>query len=144
MKKHMRTLMKRWFLLLAAVVMNAMQSGAQGSAARELETSDRLEIEKTFSAYNQALMDKKYDELARYLQTPFVVIDSTPRIITDVTTIVAGLRANRESLEQRGYATSVPAGAHISVLSPDRVLLNRVIRHYKRRARSWKNARTFI
>jgi len=122
--------MKYWFLILATVSMSPSQSSVQ--VGTELQYSDRLEIEKTFSKYNQALIEKNYEEVALYLQVPFVVIDNTPRIITDLSTVVTGLRTNRESLDQRGYGTSVPEEARISILSPDRVLVNRVIRHYKK------------
>jgi len=123
--------MKPWFLIVAAaVVVGPMK--LNGQPARELQDFDPLEIEKTFSRYNQGLIEKNYEEVALYLRTPFVVIDNTPRIITDLSTVVTGLRTNRESLDQRGYGTSVPGEARISVLNPDRVLLNCVIRHYKK------------
>jgi hypothetical protein len=117
------------FIVIAATMMLPVQT-VQLSSVGNFGDSDRAEIEKVFSNYNQALVEKKYDELTRYIQAPFVVIDSAPRVITDIGAVIAGLRSNREALDQKGYGTSRPAEARISVLSSDRVLLNRIVRHY--------------
>jgi hypothetical protein len=72
----------------------------QQSSTGNFSDSELAEIEKTFSGYNQALVEKKYEELTRYVQVPFVAIDSTPRIITEISAVLAGLRRTRESLDQ--------------------------------------------
>jgi hypothetical protein len=118
-------------LVFAAMAVPALEP-VQVSIGADFGRSDVAEIEQTFSNYNKTLVDKKYEELPRYVQVPFIVIDGTSRIITDIGAVVAGLRSNRESLDDKGYATSIPAKARISVLSSDRVLVNRIVRHNKK------------
>jgi hypothetical protein len=119
---------------IASIVLTAVFIvGAEGGriiVAEDLADSVVREIETAFSNYNLALVDKKYDELTQYIQAPFVVVDNTTRIVSDVAVVIGALRSTREALDQRAYATSIPDKAEISVLSPDRILMNRVVRHY--------------
>jgi len=118
-------------LVITTIMMLPLQA-VQQSPDYKFQKSDVNEIEKAFSSYNQALVEKKYQELPRYVQVPFVIADGMPRIVTEIGVVVAGLRRNRESLDERGYAKSIPGKAHISVLASDRVLVNRIINHYKK------------
>src|SRR5690349_13190724 len=95
------------FLVITAMMLLPLEP-VQLSGGGNFHGSDKAEIEKAFSNYNQALVDKEYEELTPYIQVPFVVIDGSPRTITDIASVVAGLRRSRESLDEKGYAKSIP------------------------------------
>ena len=71
------------FLVIAYIV-TALLAPVQLPGSGAFSDSDVAAIEKAFSSYNEALVDKRYDDLSRHIQVPFVVIDDRPRIIPDI------------------------------------------------------------
>jgi len=51
-------------LVITAIMMSPLQA-VQQSTDNKFQKSDVNEIEKAFSSYNQALVEKKYQELPR-------------------------------------------------------------------------------
>ena len=85
-----------------------------------------------FERYNQALIQKAYSKLRELIHAPFLVVDDSPRVIASLDAVVAGLQKTRESLDGAGYATTQSSRPGISVLSPDRLLLNCRLAHLNR------------
>jgi len=85
-----------------------------------------------FERYNQALIEQDSSKLRDLIYVPFVVVDDSPRVIASVDAVVAGLQKTRESLDGAGYATTRSSVPRISVLSPERLLLNCRLAHVNR------------
>ena len=76
----------------------------------DLPQTDVNEIEKAFSSYNQALVEKKYQELPRYVQVPFVIADGTPRIITSLVFSRRFFETMRRKIFRYGLSLVLSAG----------------------------------
>ena len=84
-----------------------------------------------FATYNRALIEKNYRLLGEQLAVPFIVVDSTTRLVGDLNAVVEGLRKVREAMDQQGYATSTLGLARFIRLAEDRLLVERAVHHLK-------------
>jgi hypothetical protein len=119
--------------ILALAVATLVGLSAQPAAQRQgLTKADERAIEEMFVSYNRALIEKDYVALREHLESSFIVIDATTQVVSDLDAVIEGFRRRREAMDPQGYATSTPGAAHFLVLTEDRVLMDRAVRHYKR------------
>src|SRR4029453_4016292 len=107
-------------LALATPAGLSVQPAAQRGDGTAVETQA---IEALFVTYNRALIERDYRLLGEQLTVPFVVVDSTTRLVGDLNAVVEGLRKVREAMDQQGYATSTLGPARFIRLTEDRVLV---------------------
>ena len=115
-------------LAVATLAGLSIQPAAQRADATDVE---KQAIEEMFVSYNRALIEKNYRLLGEQLAVPFVVVDTTTRLVDDLNVVVEGLRKVREAMEQQGYATSTLGPARFIRLAEDRVLVDRTVHHLK-------------
>lgn len=117
-------------VLVTGVLIAFVEHVAAGQVSLDADVRSAVAV---FDSYNQALTDKDYSKLrGQLIHVPFVVVDGTPRVIESVDAVVAGLQKTRASLDAAGYATTRSSAPRISVLSPDRLLLNYRLAHVNR------------
>ena len=126
---EVRQRMTVFAVAVATLVGLSAQTIAQQKA---LSDADREAIEAMFVSYNRALIEKNYTALREHLESPFIVIDDTSRVVSDMDTVIEGFRRRREGMDPQGYSTSTPGPALFLPLTESRVLMNRAIRHYKK------------
>ena len=118
--------------ILALAVATLAGLSAQPAAQRGDATDpEKQAIEEMFITYNRALIEKNYTLLGEQLAVPFIVVDSTTRLVGDLNAVAEGLRKVREAMDQQGYATSTLGPARFIRLAEDRVLVERAVRHLK-------------
>lgn len=99
---------------------------------KALSDAEKQAIETMFVSYNRALVEKDYLALREHLELPFIVIDDTTRVVSDLDGVIEGFRRRREAMDPQGYSASTPGPALFLPLTESRVLMNRAIRHYKK------------
>ena len=118
--------------MLLALSGYANSGQGAGGDSTPADSNQRAAI-LAFEGYNQALVERSYVTLRdRFLHVPFVIVDGASRVIPSVETVVAGLRARRESLEAAGYETTRIEVPRVSLLANDRLLLHARLHHRKK------------
>jgi hypothetical protein len=82
--------------------------------------------------YVQAYSVKDYAGLREYLQAPFVRLPSGWEVMQTLEEVMSYYRNQRDALDKENYDHSRFIRSKMTVLSPDRVLVDRVYRRYRK------------
>ena len=117
-------------LVLASVL--SFSDTSRGQQSGEFSKSDKLAIEQMIESYSQAVQRQDYVKLREYLQPPYVRFPGGIVVYDSMDSAVDYFRKDIEQRVQRGYDHSKYVQTRITVLSPDRALVNKVYRRYKK------------
>jgi hypothetical protein len=130
-----RTPLKRAYVFLPLVVVCIVISPRTsiGQPPAEFKDSDKTAVEALLDRYIHAYSTKDYAALRACLQAPFVRFPEggweTLRTLDDVMTYY---RDQRDALDKDNYDHSTFIRSKLTVLSAERVLVDRVYRRYRK------------
>lgn len=98
----------------------------------EFKDSDRAAVEKLFDGYVRAYSTKDYAGLREYVQAPFVRFPAGWEVMGTLEEVMTYYRNQRDALEKDNYDHSKFIRSKTTVLSADRLLVDKVYRRYRK------------
>jgi molybdopterin converting factor small subunit len=93
---------------------------------------DSNAINDMLERYSHAFQTRDYERLREYVQAPFVTFPGELKVFATMEAVMERYRNEREPLEERGYDRSKYVETRITGLAPDRALVNKTYRRFRK------------
>ena len=121
-------------LTCVAVVLTCLlcPSASLAQQTPRFEDRDKAAIEELLNQYAEAFVAKDFVTLQQTIQAPFIRLAGNWDVLATIEDVIVWYRQQREALDQQNFAARATfLDSRMTVLAPDRALVNKTFRRYR-------------